>query len=364
MSERNQSTRLFFKDGSSDKEYSASLTQGPDGLFKVNFAYGRRGGPQTPGTKTAAGLPYERALKVYSRLVQEKTAKGYTPTEGGVAFEDTALAGRASGIAPMLLNPIEQADAQAYVDSDQWYAEPKHDGERRMVVVDAQGVRGVNRRGLVVSLPQPIADAVRALGLPDGTQLDGEEIGEGLVVFDLLALGERCLRPLRYEQRQDELDRVFADAPRHAALSRSAVYRTRAEKARGLAQLRADNAEGIVFKLRSAPYSPGRPASAGPALKCKFVTSATVKVGPVNDGKRSVPMFVRGAGGEDVPVGNCTVPPNQAIPPAGALVEVRYLYVAGAALFQPVWAGLRHDLEQADGIESLKRKAGLDACAA
>ena len=46
--------------------------------------------------------------------------------------------------------------------------------------------------------------------------------------------------------------------------------------------------------------------------------------------------FVRGAGGEDVPVGNCTVPPNQAIPPAGALVEVRYLYVAGAALAQDI----------------------------
>jgi bifunctional non-homologous end joining protein LigD len=45
-----------------------------------------------------------------------------------------------------------------------------------------------------------------------------------------------------------------------------------------------------------------------------------------------------------VEVGNVTVYPNQEIPQAGSIVEVRYLYYfAGGSLFQPVLIGNRGD---------------------
>ncbi|MBK6638997.1 MAG: hypothetical protein IPG34_15885 [Rhodocyclaceae bacterium] len=45
------STRLYYKSGSSDKEYAADIVQSDHGYF-VNFRYGRRGHTLTAGTKT------------------------------------------------------------------------------------------------------------------------------------------------------------------------------------------------------------------------------------------------------------------------------------------------------------------------
>ena len=68
---------LFFKEGTSDKEYHAQLEPKGSG-FVVNFQYGRRGRALTAGTKTPNPLPQDKAEKIYDKLVQEKMAKGYT----------------------------------------------------------------------------------------------------------------------------------------------------------------------------------------------------------------------------------------------------------------------------------------------
>ncbi len=366
MSERNQSVTLFFQEGGSDKQYAAQLTEKADGLFEVTFAYGRRGSTQTPGTKTPSPVPYEKALKIYDKLVAEKVAKGYSPTEGAVAYQDTALAGRASGITPMLLNPIDESELSGYLLDDTFVLQEKADGERRLIRRTTEGVEGINRRGLTIALSQRLADGVLALELAPGTVLDGEDLGDTFVAFDVLEAAGRCLRERTYDERLAILDSLLAAAPADSPIQRAFTYRSAAQKAAVLDQLREAKAEGVVFKDRFAPYTGGRPNTGGPALKLKFVATATVLVGPANEGKRSVPMYVRDSGGDQVFVGNCTVPANASLPAPWALVEVEYLYFmgAGGALFQPVWRSIRTDLDEPDTFDSLKLKAGMQAQAA
>jgi bifunctional non-homologous end joining protein LigD len=63
--------------------------------------------------------------------------------------------------------------------------------------------------------------------------------------------------------------------------------------------------------------------------------------------------------GELVPAGNVTIPTNQEIPNAGDVAEVRYLYAMPGtnALYQPVFLGVRDDIEPAEcTIEQLKMR--------
>src|ERR1035441_5508605 len=75
--------------------------------------------------------------------------------------------------------------------------------------------------------------------------------------------------------------------------------------------------------------------SKGPQVKFKFTASATCAVLSQNGSKRSAVLGIRQGNSELwVPIGNVTIPANFPIPPAGALVEVRYLYAyPGGALY-------------------------------
>ncbi len=93
------SARLFYQDGSSDKEYHAAINQAVDG-YTVTFAFGRRGSALAAGTKTASPVPLEKAQQIYDKLIAEKTAKGYTPHGSGALFALTENANRTSGLHP------------------------------------------------------------------------------------------------------------------------------------------------------------------------------------------------------------------------------------------------------------------------
>jgi len=75
---------LFFKQERADKVYKAALEE-KDSQYIVNFAYGRRGSTLKTGTKTQTPVPYEKAKKIYDKLVRDKSAKGYVPNcYGGI----------------------------------------------------------------------------------------------------------------------------------------------------------------------------------------------------------------------------------------------------------------------------------------
>ena len=103
-----------------------------------------------------------------------------------------------------------------------------------------------------------------------------------------------------------------------------------------------------MFKRLDAPYTPGRPNTGGPQLKYKFYATASCVVAKLN-AQRSVEVRLLGEDGW-MPCGNVTIPPNHPIPTVGQVIETRYLYAirTSNALYQPVYQGLRSDVDVAE----------------
>ena len=351
----NPSITLYFRAGSSDKVYQAGIEPKGDG-FVVNFAYGRRGSTLQTGTKTAKPVPMDVAVKVYDKLVAEKMAKGYTPGEDGTPYQATDREALATGIFPQLLNSIDEDQAERLICDDDWLMQEKFDGKRIMNRRQGGQVTGINRKGLTVALPQPIAE--HTLELAGQWLMDGEAMGDVYVAFDLLELANADLRQAPYSDRLGSLSHMPILMGKGSIRLVKTAFTT-AQKREMLAQLRRENREGAVFKRASAPYTPGRPASGGDQLKLKFTATASCIVTGVSKGKRSVELAVLDKDANQVVIGKVTIPPNQPIPKAGSVVEVRYLYAyPGGSLFQPFCLGVRDDIEPAAcTLDQLKYKA-------
>jgi predicted DNA-binding WGR domain protein len=68
---------LEYTKGTSDKEYNVMLVRVTDG-YMVDFSFGRRGGFLQKGTKTITPTAsLNHAMREYTKLVNEKKAKGY-----------------------------------------------------------------------------------------------------------------------------------------------------------------------------------------------------------------------------------------------------------------------------------------------
>ena len=357
ISEEPQRVTLYYREGGSDKIYQVTLAATGTGYI-VNFAFGRRGSTLQTGSKTASPVAYTTALKIYHKLVQEKMAKGYTPGETGQPYQQTVHTERNTGILPQLLNPIEVYEIEPLLTDPRWLTQEKMDGRRVLIQRDGEDIIGINRKGLTISLPQPVVDCAKGITSRQ-CLLDGECISDMFIVFDLLEQDGQNLRGLPYRLRLDALYQLRGLGGGQAIRFIRTAIRT-ADKRAMLADLRRQNAEGIVFKRIDASYTPGRPASGGVALKYKFTVSASCLVAAVHTSKRSVMLEVFDAHHKyKIPLGNVTIPPDQAIPGAGSIVEVRYLYAyPQGALCQPVYLGTREDIPaEACDVGQLKFKA-------
>src|SRR4051794_765162 len=61
-----EQTTLYFREGSSDKVYQATL-EPQDGGYVVNFAYGRRGATMQTGTKAVTAVNLDAARAIYEK---------------------------------------------------------------------------------------------------------------------------------------------------------------------------------------------------------------------------------------------------------------------------------------------------------
>lgn len=335
---------LYFRQGGSDKEYHVRLEASADGTgFIVSYRYGRRGASLTTGTKTTAPVAYAKAVAVFDKLVADKQSKGYTQGQDGTPYQSDASR-EVSGLLPQLLNTIDDRRVGGIVCDPAWVMQEKFDGRRVMLRKIGSIVEGINKLGLVINLPRTLVAAATALAVD--VILDGELLGETLMAFDLLGLGGADLRDRPYRQRYIALVGLGFTGP-HIGVVDSWEHAT--DKAERLAALKADGAEGVVFKRWEAPYTVGRPNSGGPQLKYKFVATVSAVVSAVNQ-QRSVGVTLLD-GTVWRPVGNVTIPANHDVPSTGDVVEVRYLYAAeGGALFQPVYLGRRCDVEAAECV--------------
>ena len=338
-----KSVSLHYRNGSSDKEYHAHL-EAKDGGYIVNFAYGRRGTALTTGTKTKTPVDYDKALAIFDKLISSKQAKGYTPGEDGTPYQHTDSDRQVSGLLPQLLNVIDDSEVTALIADTAWCLQEKMDGRRMMLRKVDTTVEAINKLGLIVGVSKPVADA--ALAIDGDFTLDGEIIGDRLYAFDLLSrAGDDAVREAPYADRYISLTELLAEAD--SAIIAVPSAETTEAKAERLAELKEASAEGVVFKRLDAPYRHGRPNSGGTQLKYKFVETLSALVSAVNT-QRSVGLTLQGEDGP-VFVGNVTIPANHDVPEVGAVVEVRYLY-ASPNLYQPVYLGVRDDVEPAECV--------------
>lgn len=351
------SINLFYTEGSSDKVYQIQLEE-KDGGWIVNFQNGRRGSTLRSGTKTAKPVSFEVASKAYNKILKEKMKKGYTPDTSGSIYQssqdiDNALGERFTGVIPQLLNSVRKnEDIEKIIQSSEFIAQEKHDGERRSISFDGENVIGANRDGLAVALPLCIAKDIKSQN--ETFVLDGEIMGERFVAFDIVEHNGKCIRKSSVLDRLKVLEKV-ASSFSNVEMVKS--YESEEEKRDLIKRLNARRAEGVVFKKKTAPYVSGRPASGGNQLKWKFVESATLKVSSIHKTKRSVGLEAVD-GGEVIHMGNCTVPTNYDMPKVGDLVEVEYLYLyRNGSLYQPQFKGVRSDKSTPDELSTFKLKA-------
>lgn len=338
-----QSSFLYFTGQGSDKVYQVHLRPKDDG-WVVDYGNGRRGGTLATGTKTSSPLAYGAALKIYEKVVKEKTSKGYTPDQSGALYTSTELAGRVSGELPQLPTLIPEEQVTRYLDDPGWGLQEKADGENRILLIEDGTVRGTNRRGLFVDIPQAwVGTAGMAAGR---TVIAGEHVGDAFLAFDLLELAGQDLRGAPFIERFGHLRKAAPSVPWMTVL---ALELDAEGKRRRAAELLAAHGEGYVLKALDAPFAAGRSSA---SLKFKFNQSATCEVLRVN-AQRSVAVGLRDETGATIDLGNVTVPPGEALPAVGALVEVRYLYrYAGGKFEQPVYKGQRPDMTPADAVLS------------
>jgi bifunctional non-homologous end joining protein LigD len=353
--EKQDRATLYYREGSSDKVYQASIEPAGE-RYVVNFAYGRRGTTLNTGTKTNVPVEYEAAKRIYDKLISEKMAKGYTPGEAGTPYQNSQK--QQTGILPQLLNPIGETEVDSFMKDPRYCAQEKYDGKRVLVCKQGQMITGINRKGLIIGLPDPV---VQSAGLmPGDFVLDGECVGEKLFVFDLLEYKGKDHRPLSYHKRLTELLNLFAKAMQRGIFYARNAF-TSDQKTWLLKELKAKNREGIVFKRLDAPYTPGRPNSGGPQLKHKFYASLSAVVSSLNQ-QRSVEVRLLNDDGWQ-PAGNVTIPPNFDVPQIGDVVEIRYLYAfkESGSLYQPVYLGKRSDVSRTEcTTKQLKYKADQD----
>lgn len=348
---------FYYTAGSSDKVYHLSLQEEVAG-WVVNTQYGRRGKALQTGTKTKMALPYEEALVIYEAAIKERISKGYTREESGEIYLNPETAGRVTGLVPMLLNPFveEVFTAEEALNDEAWMLQEKYDGERQMLAVkNEKDIVLANRKGLEIAIPPSLKEAAIEQFKSSGAfTVDGERMGNALVVFDVLVWNGADVTAEPANYRISLAD--FEELSYSSELNENSIglYKVRTipghdieAKKEFFNELKERNAEGGVFKESKAEYQAGRPSRLGSALKEKFVKTASVIVTATHKSKRSVSMGVVAESGEVVEVGNVTIPANKDIPDAGDLVEVRYLYAyEQGSLFQPVYLGKRSDIDR------------------
>jgi len=354
------SITLHYREGASDKIYQAAV-EPKDGGYIVTFAYGRRGNTLATGTKTDDPLPLETATRVYDKLVASKVAKGYKPDgEAAAPYQQTGKEGIDSGLRCQLLNPVEQEEVSSLLTGTTHCLQEKHDGRRLMVRKHGDEITGINRRGLIVAIPEPIRLAIEEI--PFDVLIDGEAVGDTLHAFDLLEVKGSDIRHRRYIDRFSGLIMVIPSNMPALRWVSTAIDPN--DKVEIYEELRQTNREGVVFKEVDAPFSPGRPNSGGSQLKFKFVVTASFVV-TARNAKRSVTLGLFD-GNELVGAGNVTIPPNHAVPAVGEIVECRFLYAhrQSGSIYQPVYLGKRCDIPATEcTTDQLKYKADAEAAA-
>lgn len=332
---------LFCTEGGSDKEYHAEIVQVTGG-YSVMTKFGKRGAAKAPKAIPPV-VTYDQALAEFERIVKEKKSpkKGYTEEESGRGYASHELAGTMSQNRPHLLVAMAASQLEALIEDDSWGFEWKINGERLMVEKKSDIITTSNKLGVVNSVPQEIVDAVAALDASE-VLLDGESLNGQFFVFDILSLKGKCLRNLGAEARFEHYNSLVTSD----AIIKVDLVKGAAEKRALLERVKGAKGEGIVAKLLSAPYAPGKASpTKATQFKHKLVEDSSVFVTAVHPTKRSASIGLLNDDGTTYDAGCVGIPTSAAMPNVGDVIDVQYrhLYFKGA-LCEPVYLKSRADV--------------------
>lgn len=378
MTKNVKEVRLFFQEGSSDKVYNAFIVEnaGSPATYDVLVEWGRRGASLNYGKK-ANNVTLAQATKEYDKLVREKTNKGYqelTATVKPAAVAPPVGQGSASlapnaarkivGPKAQLLNPIDDGTLEQFIIDDDWLAQQKLDGKRVLAMIEADGVVALNRNGQETTADASLLDGVSMLA--NGTVVDGEIVGDTYWLFDVLKAGARDVTSLSYAKRHALLSEELE--PGLSGNVRVLPVVSGAKNKRDLiARMTSQNAEGVVFKDKRAPYTAGRPSSGGTQRKHKLIKSADVAIMMnagnaylmcVYNGKKPVECGKVFAGTTNESRKEIDDLLAKGVMP---VAEVQYLYATDDdKLFQPVFVRLRDDKKPFDCAHAQLVKTNRD----
>lgn len=279
---------------------------------------------------------------------------GATPASSSTPAPSAPSAPVADGPVVMLAQPVAREDIENYLTDPTWGLQRKYDGERITVSVRRSAIQAYNRDGISRPLSAVAHDRLVSLTIQSDfngereTILDGELMGDILIVYDVLVLRDNDMRKLCYDERYAMLEGLFENETDLLA----PMAFSEEEKRKMLARAEAEDWEGLIGRDLDGEYGAGRVAQ---LVKIKFWATCTCRVLAVNR-KRSIQVGLLDETGNEVFVGNVTVPANQDVPELDGLVEVRYLYaMEGGSLYQPALLRVRSDVREADLRSSLRQ---------
>lgn len=360
-----QQIQLFYTGNGSDKFFTVFLVQAPGGdgsQWLVNTQNGARGAAGQARTKTPKPVAFDEARKIFEATAKSKINDGYTTDLSGVPFTrcvmpgpdaaavvdapDLSRAREHTGLhAQLLVDIVDPKDAEAILDEPgmRWIFQEKEDGERCMIRKDGTSVIGTNREGLVSPLPPSTIAAINKIPV-DYLELDGERLADGRVaLFDVMTVNGQDIRHKGFGERHLILRGLLFAAV--SPLLKEVRTAFGGEAGRLLfEQVKREQGEGIVAKLRDAPYTPGRSSSLknAPQVKIKDRVPGLAFVVGHKAGKRSVEMGVLEKDGTTRKIGFITVPANLPIPEIDTVLAIRYRFAyPGGGLCEPVLTGVR-----------------------
>lgn len=196
------------------------------------------------------------------------------------------------------IEPMLAKIAEALPDGPGFLFEPKWDGFRALVFrgaeqtyLQSRDLRPLNRyfpeleKALHEALPKGcVLDGEIVVATPRGLDFDAlqmrlhpaasrvarlaKETPTSFVAFDLLAAGGKSTMELPQSERRARLERLLGKS--RPPLHLTPVTRDRAEAEEWLQKFEGAGLDGVIAKLESAPYQPGKRAM----LKVKHVRSA------------------------------------------------------------------------------------------
>lgn len=331
---------LFCTEGGSDKEYHAAIVEVTGG-YSVMIRSGKRGAAKAH--KAPPVVTYEVALAEFERIVKEKKSpkKGYTEDTSGRGYSSQELAGKMSENRPHLLVAMDASQLEELIVDDAWGFEWKINGERLMIAVKDGIITTSNKLGVINTVPQEISDAVASLEVSEAV-LDGESLNGKFYLFDILSLNGQCLRHSGAKARFDHYNSLVVPD----SIIKVDLVEGQLAKRALLARVKEALGEGIVAKLLSAPYTPGKAApTKATQYKFKLVEDSSVFVTAVHPTKRSAAIGLLNEDGTTYDAGSVGIPGSVPMPSVGDVIDVQYrhLYAKGA-LCEPVFLKSRNDV--------------------